>query len=232
MLVDDHVVVRNGLADFLLAFDDLELAGEASSGEEAVLMCGQYEPDVVLMDLVMEGMDGAEATRAIREASPDIQVIALTSYKEEDLVQQAIQAGAIGYLLKNVSAEELAEAIRDAYKGKPTLAPEAAKVLMNATTKAPRTRVRSHAARAGGACIDGRWTKQSGDCRETGDQPLDGQAPCEKCPFEVGHFQSNRSGGPGCEEQSRKFLAEISPILKLEARASSFFLFHRSFMGF
>lgn len=137
MLVDDHVVVRNGLADFLLAFDDLELAGEASSGEEAVLMCGQYEPDVVLMDLVMEGMDGAEATRAIREASPNIQVIALTSYKEEDLVQQAIQAGAIGYLLKNVSAEELAEAIKDAYKGKPTLAPEAAKVLMNATTKPP-----------------------------------------------------------------------------------------------
>ena len=137
MLVDDHVVVRNGLADFLLAFDDLELAGEASSGEEAVLMCGKYKPDVVLMDLVMEGMDGAEATSAIREACSDIQVIALTSYKEEDLVQRAIQAGAIGYLLKNVTAKELAEAIRNAHKGEPTLAPEAAKALMHATTKPP-----------------------------------------------------------------------------------------------
>jgi NarL family two-component system response regulator LiaR len=137
MLVDDHVVVRNGLADFLLAFDDLELAGEASSGEEAVLKCGKVQPDVVLMDLVMEGMDGAEATSAIREASPEIQVIALTSYKEEDLVQRAIKAGAIGYLLKNVTAKELADAIRSAHRGEPTLAPEAAKALMHATTKPP-----------------------------------------------------------------------------------------------
>jgi NarL family two-component system response regulator LiaR len=137
MLVDDHLVVRSGLADFLLSFDDLELAGEASSGEEAVLKCGEYEPDVVLMDLVMEGMDGAAATKAIRESCPDIQVIALTSYKDEDLVQKAIQAGAIGYLLKNVSSKELAEAIRNAHKGEPTLAPEAAKALMHATTKPP-----------------------------------------------------------------------------------------------
>ncbi|MFQ5922906.1 MAG: response regulator [Anaerolineales bacterium] len=137
MLVDDHVVVRNGIADFLLSFDDLELAGEASSGEEAVLMCGEYEPDVVLMDLVMEGMDGAAATKAIRESCPNVQVIALTSYKDEDLVQKAIQAGAIGYLLKNVSSKELAEAIRNAHKGEPTLAPEAAKALMHATTKPP-----------------------------------------------------------------------------------------------
>ncbi len=137
MLVDDHIVVRNGLADFLLAYDDLELAGEASSGEQAVLICEQVRPDVVLMDLVMEGMDGAEATRAIRECHPDIQVIALTSFKDEDLVQRAIQAGAIGYLLKNVSAQELAEAIRNAHIGRPTLAPEAAQVLIRATTKPP-----------------------------------------------------------------------------------------------
>ena len=137
MLVDDHVVVRSGLADFLLAYDDLELAGQASSGEEAVLICNNVNPDVVLMDLVMEGMDGAEATRAIRQESPEIQVIALTSYKEEDLVQQAIQAGAIGYLLKNVSADELADAIRNAHRGEPTLAPEAARALMQATTKPP-----------------------------------------------------------------------------------------------
>jgi len=117
MVVDDHAVVRSGLADFLLAYEDLELAGEASSGEDAVLMCGKVKPDVVLMDLVMEGMDGAEATSAIRKACPDIQVIALTSYKDEDLVQRAIQAGAIGYLLKNISAKELGDAIRNAELG-------------------------------------------------------------------------------------------------------------------
>ena len=138
LLVDDHAVVRSGLADFLLAYEDLELAGEASSGEDAVLICGKVKPDVVLMDLVMEGMDGAEATSAIRKACPEIQVIALTSYKDEDLVQRAIQAGAIGYLLKNVTAAELAEAIRSAKAGRPTLAPEAAQALIHATTKPPK----------------------------------------------------------------------------------------------
>jgi NarL family two-component system response regulator LiaR len=135
MLVDDHAVVRNGLSAFLLAFDDLELAGEAASGEDAVLLCGQHHPDVVLMDLVMPGMDGAEATEAIRKACPEIQVIALTSFKEEELVQRAMRAGAIGYLLKNVTANELADAIRAAKAGKPTLAPEAAQVLIQATRK-------------------------------------------------------------------------------------------------
>ena len=137
LVVDDHAVVRSGLADFLFAYDDLELVGEASSGEVAVSMCERVKPDVVLMDLVMPGMDGAEATRAIRQACPDIQVIALTSYKDEDLVQNAIQAGAIGYLLKNVTADELAEAIRNAKAGRPTLAPEAAQVLIHAATKPP-----------------------------------------------------------------------------------------------
>ena len=137
LLVDDHAVVRSGLTDFLFAYDDLELAGEASSGEGAVSMCERVKPDVVLMDLVMPGMDGAEATRAIRQAYPDIQVIALTSYKDDDLVQNAMQAGAIGYLLKNVTADELAEAIRSAKAGRPTLAPEAAQVLIHAATKPP-----------------------------------------------------------------------------------------------
>ncbi|MGB2909929.1 MAG: response regulator transcription factor [Anaerolineales bacterium] len=133
MLVDDHAVVRSGLSAFLLAYDDLELVGEAASGEEAVRKCEQAQPDVVLMDLVMSGMDGAEATHAIRERCPQIQVIALTSFKEKDLVQRALEAGAISYLLKNVSADELAEAIRNAHAGRPTLAPEAAQVLIQAT---------------------------------------------------------------------------------------------------
>jgi two-component system, NarL family, response regulator LiaR len=136
MLVDDHTVVRSGLGAFLTAFDDFELVGEAASGERAVLLCQQVKPDVVLMDLMMPGMDGATATKLIREKHPEIQVIALTSFKERDLVEKALQAGAIGYLLKDVSADELAKAIRSAAAGKPTLAPEAAQVLIQ-STRAP-----------------------------------------------------------------------------------------------
>ncbi|MGD8473840.1 MAG: response regulator transcription factor [Anaerolineae bacterium] len=132
LLVDDHAVVRSGLSAFLLAFDDLELVGEAGSGEEAVRLCDRIRPDVVLMDLVMPGMDGAQATRAIRDKCPSIQVVALTSFKEQDLVEAALEAGAIGYLLKNVSADELAKAIREAHVGRPTLAPEAAQALIQA----------------------------------------------------------------------------------------------------
>jgi NarL family two-component system response regulator LiaR len=135
LLVDDHAVVRSGLSAFLLAFDDLELAGEAGSGEEAVRLCDRLQPDVVLMDLVMPGMDGAQATRAIREKCPATQIIALTSFKEKELVEGALEAGAIGYLLKNVSADELAGAIREAHAGRPTLAPEAAQALIQARRK-------------------------------------------------------------------------------------------------
>ena len=137
MLVDDHAVVRSGLSAFLLAFDDLELVAEAGSGEEAVRLCERLRPDVLLMDLVMPGMDGAAATRAIRERCPQIQVIALTSFKEQELVQGAMEAGAIGYLLKNVTADELADAIRKAHAGRPTLAPEAAQALIQATREPP-----------------------------------------------------------------------------------------------
>ena len=133
LLVDDHAVVRSGLSAFLLVFDDLELVGEAGGGQEAIRLCQQLAPDVVLMDLMMPEMDGASATRAIRQICPQTQVIALTSFKEQDLVQKALQAGAIGYLLKNVSADELAEAIRAAHAGRPTLAPEATQALIQAS---------------------------------------------------------------------------------------------------
>jgi len=133
MLVDDHAIVRSGLSTFLMICDDMELVGEASSGEQAINMCLQSKPDVVLMDLVMPGMDGATATRLIRERCPQIQVIVLTSFKEQELVQGALQAGAIGYLLKDVTVDELANAIRAAYAGKPTLAPEAAQALIDAS---------------------------------------------------------------------------------------------------
>jgi serine phosphatase RsbU (regulator of sigma subunit)/DNA-binding NarL/FixJ family response regulator len=130
MLVDDHAMVRRGLTAFLLAFDDLQLVGEASNGQEAVRLCEQLEPDVILMDLVMPEMDGAAATRIIRKRHPQIQVLALTSFKEKDLVQTALDAGAIGYLLKNISTAELADAIREAHAGRPTLAPEASQALV------------------------------------------------------------------------------------------------------
>jgi NarL family two-component system response regulator LiaR len=140
LLVDDHNVVRSGLAAFLMAFDDLELVGEANNGEEAVRKVKELDPDVVLMDLVMPKMDGAEATEAIMDYDPDLKVIALTSFKEKDLIERVMEAGAIGYLLKNVGADELAEAIRDAQDGKPTLAPEAAQALIQKTRK-PKNQV-------------------------------------------------------------------------------------------
>lgn len=137
LIVDDHAVVRSGLAAFLTVFDDLESVGQAAGGIEALRMCEKHRPDVILMDLVMPGMDGAATTERIRERWPDTQVIALTSFKEEDLVQSALQAGAIGYLLKNVSADELANAIRSAHAGRPTLAPEAAEALIQAARQKP-----------------------------------------------------------------------------------------------
>lgn len=137
LIVDDHSMVRTGLTFFLLTFDDLELVGEAANGEHALRLCGQVQPDVVLMDLMMPGMDGISAIRAIRQRDPEIQVIALTNFLEEELVQKALEAGAIGYLLKDVSAEALANAIRAAHAGRPTLAPEATQALIYATIHPP-----------------------------------------------------------------------------------------------
>jgi NarL family two-component system response regulator LiaR len=126
-------MVRKGLASFLLVMDDLELVGEAKDGLDAIRRCDQSCPDVILMDLVMPVMDGPTAIREIRQRWPEIQIIALTSFQEEDLVHQALQAGAISYLLKDVGADELEAAIRAAQAGKPTLAPEAAQALIRAS---------------------------------------------------------------------------------------------------
>ena len=133
MLVDDHNVVRSGLATFLKAYDDLELVGEATNGSEAVNLCRQKKPEVILMDLMMPEMDGIAATSAILQDSPEIKIIAMTSFEEEALVQGVLAAGAISYLLKNVTADELVMAIRAASAGKSTLSPEAAKALIHAT---------------------------------------------------------------------------------------------------
>lgn len=145
MIVDDHALVRSGLEAFLLVQKDLKLVAQAKNGQQAVSLCADAAakagagalPDVVLMDLLMPGMSGIEAISQIKQKFPQVQFIALTSYKDQELVQGALQAGAIGYLLKDVSTEELANAIRSAYAGRPALAPEAAQALIQITTKGP-----------------------------------------------------------------------------------------------
>jgi NarL family two-component system response regulator LiaR len=130
LIVDDHSMVRTGLATFIRVNPDLDLVGEARNGLEALELCERLEPDVVLMDLIMPRMDGVTATRAIRDRWPKTQVIALTSFKDKDLVEDALHAGAISYLLKDVSVDELAQAIRATHAGQPTLAPEATQALI------------------------------------------------------------------------------------------------------
>jgi len=137
MLVDDHSMVRRALATFLKSFDDLQLVGEAGSGEAAIRLCAEVLPDVILMDMVLPTIDGATATRTIRQQFPQVQIIALTSFKEGDLIKNALDAGAIGYLLKDVSADELAEAIRAANSGRATLSPEVAQVLAETADQRP-----------------------------------------------------------------------------------------------
>lgn len=137
MLVDDHTMVRRGLATFLKIFDDMQLVGEADSGEAAIQLCAKVLPDVILMDMVLPHMDGAACTRVIRQQFPQVQVIALTSFKTGELVQNALEAGAIGYLLKDVSADDLVQAIRAAHVGRATLSPEVAQTLVEAAGQWP-----------------------------------------------------------------------------------------------
>jgi NarL family two-component system response regulator LiaR len=137
MIVDDHTMVRKGLATILKVFPDLQLAGEAENGSAAIKLCDEIQPDVILMDMVMPDMDGATATRIIRQQFPQVQVIVLTSFKEGELIKNALEAGAIGYLLKDVSADELAKAIRAAYSGRATLSPEAAQSLVQTSNLPP-----------------------------------------------------------------------------------------------
>jgi NarL family two-component system response regulator LiaR len=137
MIVDDHTVVRHGIRFSLLAFDDIELVGEAESGEEALRLCDEIQPDVILMDMLMPGMDGAATTQAILEHYPDVRVIALTSFDEGGLVEEALKAGAISYMLKDAAIDELADAIRLASAGQSTLAPAAVQALAQAAVQPP-----------------------------------------------------------------------------------------------
>jgi len=138
MVVDDHHMVRRGLAAYMKTAPDIKLVGEASNGSEALQMFEQIRPDVILMDLVMPQVDGMAATRKIRKRYPNTQVIALTSFQEKELVRTAMQAGAISYLLKNVSGDDLVQAIRDAHAGRSTLAPEVTDVVVRSAFKEPQ----------------------------------------------------------------------------------------------
>jgi len=129
IIVDDHVMVRSGLRLFLLAFEDLKLIGEAANGEEAIRLCGQEKPDVVLMDMVMPIMDGVRATTEINARFPHIKVIGLTTFYEPEMIQKMVDAGANSFLLKSISAAELAQAIRDVSDGKTAISPEIQELL-------------------------------------------------------------------------------------------------------
>ncbi len=126
VIVDDHALVRRGIRAFLETQPDLEVCGEAASGQEAVQLAAEKAPDVILMDLIMPGLDGVEATRQIKQASPRSQVIILTSYHEDEHIFPAIRAGALSYLLKDIRPEELAEAVRKAAAGEAILHPQVA----------------------------------------------------------------------------------------------------------
>ncbi len=138
LIVDDHPIVRDGLCAMLLANDDMVLAGEAGGGSEALDRCQESLPDVILMDLLMSGMDGVETTRAVLDKYPGVKIVVLTSFPEDNLVQKAFDAGAIGYLLKNVPMDTVANAIRSTYAGQSTLSPEVTEVMMRARTHPQR----------------------------------------------------------------------------------------------
>jgi serine phosphatase RsbU (regulator of sigma subunit)/DNA-binding NarL/FixJ family response regulator len=132
IIVDDQAIVRSGLGAFLMAYDELHLVGEARDGEEAIQLCELVQPDIVLMDLKMPHMDGISATRSIHQNWPDIKILVLTSFREKEMVQGALDAGAAGYLLKDITSKELAQAIFQIYQGKQLVAEEAAHTLQQA----------------------------------------------------------------------------------------------------
>jgi len=134
VIVDDHDMVRRGIASYLKTAPDILVVGEAEDGQRALQVCEQVKPDVVLMDIVMPRMGGIEATHLIRTRFPRIQVIILTSFQEKELVREVLQEGAISYLLKNLTGDELASAIRCAFAGRPSLAPEITKELIFGST--------------------------------------------------------------------------------------------------
>ena len=131
MVVDDHPLVRHGIKTVFDAYDDILLVAEAENGKDAIELYNKHKPDVVLMDMVMPELDGATATGILCKKSPDVKIIALTSFNDNDLINKSLKAGAISFILKNISAEELIKTIRDAYAGKHTFSSGASRVLLS-----------------------------------------------------------------------------------------------------
>jgi two-component system, NarL family, response regulator LiaR len=131
LIADDHPMVRHGINILIGVYDDMEVIGQAENGREAIEMCGKYMPDIVLMDLMMPEVNGIEATRKILENWPNIKIVTLTSFIDKKLIEDSLKAGAIGYVLKNISGDNLVTTIRDAYKGKSTLSSEASDFLIS-----------------------------------------------------------------------------------------------------
>ena len=135
LIADDHAVVRTGLTQLLSAVDDVELVGAATNGDEAIALCAELTPDVVLMDLEMPSLDGIEATRRIKETQPDVAVVILTSFSDRERILRALDAGAVGYLLKDAEPDELTRAVHAAAKGDSPLDPRAGRALLSARTE-------------------------------------------------------------------------------------------------
>jgi two-component system, NarL family, response regulator LiaR len=137
MIVDDHPLVRHGIKTVFEAYDDILLVAEAENGREAIKMCDKYMPDVVLMDMIMPVLGGVEATEQIIKNWPDVKIIALTSFNDEDLIRKSLKAGAVSYILKNISGARLVKTIKDVYKGKLALSSQATKILLSELREPP-----------------------------------------------------------------------------------------------
>ena len=202
MTVDDHEILRSGIRYSLQAHKDLELVAEARSGEEALQLCAEAQPDVVLMDMSMPGMDGVQATQAIRAASPQVQVLVLTSFYDKELVQRAMQAGATGYLIKGTSAKELAEAIRVANSGQTILSQEATQALIqsDAATSDLGNDLTKREVEVLALLAKGMSNAQI--AQQLTYQRLHGQASRALHPLQAGRRESRRGHSPGPTAQS------------------------------
>jgi len=137
MVVDDHPLVRHGIKTVFEAYDDVLLVAEAENGREAIEKCGKYTPDIVLMDVIMPVLDGVEATTHLIKNWPNVKIIALTSFNNEDLIKKILKAGAVSYILKNISGAKLVKTIKDVYKGKLVLSSQATKILLTELREPP-----------------------------------------------------------------------------------------------
>ena len=204
LIVDDHQMVREGLKVLLSTCDDIEVVAEAANGIEALEQCRLTSPDVVLMDILMPVMDGAEATAQITVAWPDVRVIALTSYVDQEYVEKTLDAGAISYLLKDARPEALTRAIRDAVNGRGTIDSGAMRVLMERRNDARGPR--PHSSRARGACAPRGRPQQQGDRGDPHAERRDGAAARQQRPLQARRPQPHDGGRDRHEAR-----AELSP---------------------